>query len=472
MQNHPGYIIPEEPQPEGYYCLKVFIPADDLYLYAFSGAFQFFGKWLAWERDNAHRGTLAAQAWREAIQYTFTNGWLNCGEDELCEHCDLIPVILERLEELTNMNINVNCGCGCGGSGGGIAPPPPIEDIEPEDLDLPDPPDDTPIPVTNLQQKCNVANYMAVAWRNAVIRLVNETTTFNEFRVWFYNFWETIGAAYVSFLYGVWLACRTWLANHAAGWVADNIDPIFNDVVCAMYQSESPAQARENVEAIIGGLPFPLNYAAVSIAAYLPYEILFTNDVLEMPAGYFGRSCCGGVPEPPTPPGEEEEWEEAWGIVGGREQSYSLNTEENHAYEATTYGSGAGGSLQQGFDRLVSFANTSPNDWTHNVIQFTIELTIAAPVGNACTRSIRFGSPNQYTVMHTVSNTNGQSVDESETLSVWIGLTGETPPGVNDIEVTVATRQYLMPQFILDSVGYGAQPTTWNWNVSDFLIDP
>jgi len=123
--NHPGYLIPANAQPEELLCLKVYIPKDDYYLYAFSGAYQFFGKWLAWERDTAHRGALAAAAWREAIAYTFENGWLNCGEN-VCEHCDLIPIILERLEELTNMNITMNCGCGCGCGSTQTQPPPPF----------------------------------------------------------------------------------------------------------------------------------------------------------------------------------------------------------------------------------------------------------------------------------------------------------------------------------------------------------
>jgi len=79
--NHPGYLIPDNPQPDGLYCLKVFIPRDETYLYAFSGAFQFFGKWLAWQRDAGHNATLAAAAWRDAIQYTFDNGWLDSCDD-------------------------------------------------------------------------------------------------------------------------------------------------------------------------------------------------------------------------------------------------------------------------------------------------------------------------------------------------------------------------------------------------------
>lgn len=184
---HPGYLIPANVQPEGFYCLRVYIPRDVAYLYAFSGAFQFFGKWPAWERDASHRATLAASAWRDAIQYTFDNGWLNCGEENVCEHCDLIPIILEKLTELENMNISVNCGGGCGCGCQQVQDP--NEGVTDEDLCLPDDPSDLPPPSLNLAQKCNQANYMIVQLRTSLLNIIGANQNYPTFNGWWLVLW-------------------------------------------------------------------------------------------------------------------------------------------------------------------------------------------------------------------------------------------------------------------------------------------
>lgn len=64
MRDGKGYKLPDPVNPGAYKCLKIFIPADPLYYAAFWTAFEFFGKWLAWERTNDDRGAEAAAIWR------------------------------------------------------------------------------------------------------------------------------------------------------------------------------------------------------------------------------------------------------------------------------------------------------------------------------------------------------------------------------------------------------------------------
>jgi len=214
MQNYPGYIIPENPQPEGFICLKIFIPAADEYLYAFSGAYQFFGKWLAWERDNAHRGTLAAQSWRDAIDYTYQNGWLNCGENDVCNCQDEINEIIARLEEIENMNINVNCGgCGCGNSQKTPTECYPEGAVE-DDVDLPvDPGDDEQIPLSQ-QAQCNAANYVATTLRNTLIYLAQQGAGYGAFKEYWVAQWNVLPTPPTPPPFGGWgffIACTPFV---------------------------------------------------------------------------------------------------------------------------------------------------------------------------------------------------------------------------------------------------------------------
>lgn len=81
LPNKPGYLLPAgDAYTEEMQCCFVFVPAKDEYRRAFFGALDYFGTWLAWERDDDHRGIDAARAWKEANDKT-----RECWEMGTCE---------------------------------------------------------------------------------------------------------------------------------------------------------------------------------------------------------------------------------------------------------------------------------------------------------------------------------------------------------------------------------------------------
>ena len=93
-----GYIIPSVMDPEDAVCIRVYVPADQLYIAAFFGALEHFGKWVAWEKDDSHRAKDVAEVWRTWIKKT-RDEW-DCGGGD----CGIMnvrqkpgePCILER----------------------------------------------------------------------------------------------------------------------------------------------------------------------------------------------------------------------------------------------------------------------------------------------------------------------------------------------------------------------------------------
>ena len=86
MSDGRGYLVPDEPQPEGLKCIVVFYPDDILYKQALMGALQYFTQWTAWNRDADHKGLLAGEAWRLAYEETENSmGCLNELADSVSE---------------------------------------------------------------------------------------------------------------------------------------------------------------------------------------------------------------------------------------------------------------------------------------------------------------------------------------------------------------------------------------------------
>lgn len=87
------YLIPEsiknladgETIPLQGFC--VYLPDDPDMLAAFVGAYQFFTKWVAWERDDSHNAVKVASIWRAAYELTMIDFWdksgCGCSEDEM-----------------------------------------------------------------------------------------------------------------------------------------------------------------------------------------------------------------------------------------------------------------------------------------------------------------------------------------------------------------------------------------------------
>lgn len=312
MADGKGYIIPDEPQPDGLYCLKVYIPADDLYLYAFAGAYQFFGKWMAWERDNSQRGKLAAESWRNAIDYTFANGWLNCGDEYPdCEICMSTQELIDLIREALDMNINVSCGGGCGCGCGGTtvapvdAPPSDYQPTAPVTGGLPE-----VIEGDALQHKCNMANYLMYALRLAAIQSANFTGGYQSWGDYWGDIFTFVDDPNLTkFQYQPYITIKAALSGIANTQVITiPLDPIYNDLVCSVYSAPNSQFAADNVAAMLAAAysDYFVRTMMLEIASQLPYDIAFdVASVSSVPPGFSGRDCSqcsGGSADLPIPP--------------------------------------------------------------------------------------------------------------------------------------------------------------------------
>ncbi len=165
IRNRAGYPLPDNPQPEGTRCIMVHIPDDPLYLYEFLDAYEYFGKWVAWERDEAHNGALAAASWRGAIEKTRETLLAGCGniigDDEMSDILDKLDEISERLKELEDMDVIVTqtvngCGCGDGDTSTSTVTTPLID---PTDTGI-SPPYDETVYTPPDAAKCRAANWL------------------------------------------------------------------------------------------------------------------------------------------------------------------------------------------------------------------------------------------------------------------------------------------------------------------------
>lgn len=91
-----GYIIPDEPDPEKYTCFTVWVPDDQVYTSQFWQAYEYFSKWVAWQRDGTDRGKQAAAVWRGAWELTMTGN--DCEVEMIIDvrQSESDPCVLEK----------------------------------------------------------------------------------------------------------------------------------------------------------------------------------------------------------------------------------------------------------------------------------------------------------------------------------------------------------------------------------------
>jgi hypothetical protein len=137
MAESRGYLLPDgDAYTDQTTCIRVYVPNRVEYLRALQGSLDYLGTWLAWERDDLHRGIDAARAWKNANELT------NATIDKGCPP-ELPPGII--IDDDGNVSLNMECdemGCtiniycgegtiiddGSGGdddNGGGGGPPIP-----------------------------------------------------------------------------------------------------------------------------------------------------------------------------------------------------------------------------------------------------------------------------------------------------------------------------------------------------------
>jgi len=96
-----GFILPAVIDPGVTLCIRLYVPADSLYLAALWGSLDYLATWTAWERDPDHRGALAADVWRAANkrsrdEYELSGG--ECGIVDVRQH----PNHCDRLQKSSN----------------------------------------------------------------------------------------------------------------------------------------------------------------------------------------------------------------------------------------------------------------------------------------------------------------------------------------------------------------------------------
>lgn len=78
----PGYPLPDgDLGSDEIVCQLVYLPDRDAYWQAFFSSYQFLCNWLAWQRDDDHRGKDAAANWREAFELTMECWRMSCMTD-------------------------------------------------------------------------------------------------------------------------------------------------------------------------------------------------------------------------------------------------------------------------------------------------------------------------------------------------------------------------------------------------------
>jgi len=94
-----GLELPSVLDPPTTVCYKVNVPNDPAYIEAFLGAIYYLGQWVSWQRDPDHKGTIAAQKFKD-IFHELKQG--NCLPDE----------IIRAYEEIEDMvSIRQDCDC-------------------------------------------------------------------------------------------------------------------------------------------------------------------------------------------------------------------------------------------------------------------------------------------------------------------------------------------------------------------------
>jgi hypothetical protein len=329
------YILPENVQPDTLLCLKVYIPNDQLYLEAFSGAFNDFGRWTQWQRDGTNGASLAATIWKDAIDYTFANAWLNCGETMDCcqEILDRLTQIELGIQGLNNMNINVSsCGCGCG-CGGGISQ----GDLPTQTTDLPIPPiPSSDAPTTPIDSwKCDAANQVWSDWYEL----------FTSFQASVIAGDATIAALIaiagaLSVITGglsVLLAILAGAAGAAAattiGWVRDWLEANQDGIVCAIVSASTPAQASANALAYISAnastplgvtVGFFVKNQLTAVASDTDWNVVFNPGSITISPSLVGSDCSGCSLSTPPEAVAGYEWRRAELLQDVQASAYTL----------------------------------------------------------------------------------------------------------------------------------------------------
>ena len=134
-----GYILPEgdfSADDVELVCHRVWVPNRPEFVRAFWGGLDYYGTWVAWQRDELKRGVVAARLWKLANDITNQHWGTPCNQPLPDEEIDL-QCECEGEDCMCNFVFNVYCdgvanglpdnGDGDGNGDGGPPLPPPTE---------------------------------------------------------------------------------------------------------------------------------------------------------------------------------------------------------------------------------------------------------------------------------------------------------------------------------------------------------
>lgn len=260
MDRTQGYLLPSGSLgDDDISCTVVFYPDRPEYRAALQGSLAYLATWIAWEKDDDKRGKDAADNWREAYVKTLECWQMGCF-DSLTEDIHALLLLMQSRKDCCDDNITY-------GEQEEIT-----TTIEPGVGDPPDYYGETAITdwddwgehvcynahayVDMLKAKANDME-SAVSTSSMYIGLIAAALTLLAFTGIGLPIAYTLGATVLSGL--VFAVTETTFAN-----TATSIEAARNDIVCALLQGDSIADAVE--DALSSGTDWDLFYK------YVPYE--------------------------------------------------------------------------------------------------------------------------------------------------------------------------------------------------------
>jgi hypothetical protein len=286
-----GYKIPENPIPEGMRCIALYVPDDDLYLYALGGAYQYMTTWLAWEKDKTDRASLAAQAWLAAYIKTMDELWTE-GMIMTCTQVDeLVNAINMVATAINNQELVVNAG------GGGCCPADrqyKFPDGWEDDWPQASVPDGTTPHVGDNDYRCDAATAAIEDIRNFVSAFKDALLEDSPYAA-LVQLIAAIPLAIPS-VRDLWVIVTQWVSSEYANMVMDInalLDDLEDDLICSIVNADSAEQAKIDFLNLIRAdeqYPYQAKYFLEALLTGTSFNTIF-DGTYAVPVEFLGSVC-------------------------------------------------------------------------------------------------------------------------------------------------------------------------------------
>lgn len=331
LKNSRGYLLPEIIDPGEMQCIMVYVPKDDYYIRAFSGAFHRLGTWQVWEKDGTTRAAEAALVWKNAIDYTMANGWI--GECMTPECCEAIVNAINALK----LNVTVTSGCGCDVINTYKFPP----DWETDTVTYPTPPPlETDPPAVPGGDLCDNAHQAFAEMYEMIAGFVSRLAEFEPYYS-IAEYIDTVGT-FAPAAGDIYNSISKYLLAQYGQLVADSEEYMLGlkeQIICIIYNGDSSSQATEDIKQLILAstyIPFATREWLYALYSSLNLNKVFDGTLVVRPE-FVGSDCsfCGTGDYKITqwaivPTGHPAEIiSETW-VGSGEEISFTLVADESH----------------------------------------------------------------------------------------------------------------------------------------------